>query len=72
MQMTVKEFLKRAKKYAKAHNKTFRYDVGHGKGSHGRVYVDGKFTAIKGINKDIGKGLCHDMLKDLGIDKDAF
>ncbi|MYN64733.1 MAG: type II toxin-antitoxin system HicA family toxin [Acidobacteria bacterium] len=41
-----------------------------GKGSHGRLHVDGRFTTVP--RKEIGKGLLAAMLRDLDMDKEAF
>ncbi|MBI3441184.1 MAG: hypothetical protein HY052_05200 [Proteobacteria bacterium] len=66
--MRTDEFVSKARKYAKKNNLFFSLDVGHGKGSHGRIYVGDQFTAIVGQNKTINKGLFHAMCKQLGID----
>ena len=36
--MTSREFLRRAKDYARRTGQPFRFEPAHGKGSHGRVY----------------------------------
>ena len=46
------------------------FDPGVGKGSHGRLHVGGRFTTVP--RKELGKGLLAAMLKDLGIDGEAF
>lgn len=45
---------------------TFRFDPSVGKGSHGRVHIGGRFTTVP------RKGLLAAMLKDLGMDREAF
>ena len=40
---------------------------GHGKGSHGRLYYGNRFTTLKDRRKEIGPGLLHAMLAQLGL-----
>ncbi len=68
--MNGNEFIKRAKRYAKKTGQDFRFDAGHGKGSHGRLFIGQNFTTVK--QSEISKGLLSDMLKHLGIDKREF
>lgn len=44
-----------------------RFETRHGKGSHGRLYYGEYFTTVKDRKKEIGKGLWHAMLKQLGL-----
>lgn len=44
-----------------------RFEARHGKGSHGRLYYSEHFTTVKDRKKEIGKGLLHAMLKQLGL-----
>lgn len=66
------EFLRRARQYAKRHKLEFEFDPRRGKGSHGRILLGDRITAIKGGNKVLGVGLVHKMLKDLGVDPEEF
>ncbi len=68
--MSGTEFVRRAKRYARKLGLPFRFDPGAGKGSHGRLHVGGRFTTVP--RKELGKGLLAAMLKDLGIDGEAF
>lgn len=68
--MSGTEFVRRAKRYARRLGLSFRFDPGVGKGSHGRLHVGGRFTTVP--RKELGKGLLAAMLKDLGIDGEAF
>ncbi len=43
------------------------FDRGHGKGSHGRLYYEGRFTTMKDRKKEIGPGLLNAMLAQLGL-----
>jgi predicted RNA binding protein YcfA (HicA-like mRNA interferase family) len=64
------EFVRLAKRYAKRTGKECRFVPGHGKGSHGRLYIGGRFTTVK--RGEIPPGLLRAMLKQLGIDKEEF
>jgi predicted RNA binding protein YcfA (HicA-like mRNA interferase family) len=66
------EFLRRARQYAKRHGLEFAFNPRRGKGSHGRILVGRRITAIKSGNKTLGAGLVHKMLKDLAIDAKEF
>ena len=68
--MTSREFIGRARRYARRTGKSFRFDPSHGKGSHGRVYVGGRFTTIR--RGELGKGLLAAMLRQLDIDQEDF
>ena len=68
--MSGTEFVRRAKRYARKFGLSFRFDPSVGKGSHGRLHVGGRFTTVP--RKELGKGLLAAMLKDLGIDGEAF
>ena len=46
------------------------YEPRHGKGSHGQLLLGDRLTTIKDPKKEIGPGLLHDMLKQLGLSKD--
>ena len=70
--MKAKDFVKKARAYAKKKGLDFVYDPGHGKGSHGHIYVGDKHTTIIGKDKEIKKGLLHRMLETLNIDKKDF
>lgn len=64
------EFIKRAKRYAKKNGIECRFEAGSGKGSHGRLYVGGRFTTVK--RSEISKGLLSAMLTQLKIDRRKF
>lgn len=67
--MNGNEFLKKVEKVAKAKGLSVRFESGHGKGSHGRLYVGNAFTTLKDRKKEIGPGLLGKMLKDLGLSR---
>lgn len=63
-------FLSELRRYCKASGRAYRWEARHGKGSHGRAYVDAAFTTVK--DGEIGKVMKEVMLKQLGLEKDAF
>jgi mRNA interferase HicA len=68
--MNCREFIKRAKKYAKANGLDFHFDPGRGKGSHGMLYIGGRRASVK--RSEIGRGLLNAMLKQLKIKMEDF
>ena len=68
--MNGREFIRRAKRYARKAGEECYFDPSHGKGSHGTLYVGRRRTIVP--RKEIGPGLFADMLKDLSIDKEDF
>ena len=61
------EFIKRVKKHGRRHRTPVRFETRPGKGSHGRLYYGSRFTTVKDRKKELGKGLCHAMLQQLGL-----
>ena len=72
MEIKVKDFIKKAKQYAKKNGRTFSYDAKRGKGSHGKISIGDKATTIKGLNKKIRGGLYNEMCKQLEIDPEEL
>jgi len=70
--LKVAEFIRRARRYSRRSGLEFQYDPRRGKGSHGRVFLGERLTAIKSANKTIGIGLLRKMLKDLDINPKDF
>jgi mRNA interferase HicA len=64
------EFIRRAKRYARKTGRSCRFEAGHGKGSHGRLYVGETFTTVK--RSEISRNLLAGMLKQLSIRKEDF
>ena len=64
------EFVRRAKRYARRTGQSFRFDPGHGKGSHGRLWIGGRYTTVK--RGELPKGTLTTMLGQLGIDRRNF
>lgn len=68
--MTGSEFERRVNKLARRNGMPVSFDVGHGKGSHGRLYYGDRFTTVKDRKKEIGPGLLKAMLDQLGLTKE--
>ncbi|HVA15835.1 MAG TPA: hypothetical protein VNF99_21495 [Stellaceae bacterium] len=68
--MNGKEFVGRVKKLGKAKGIVVEIDKAHGKGSHQTVFFGAARTIVK--HGEIGTGLLHAMLKQLGIDPKEF
>lgn len=64
------EFLRRLKRYGRAHGLQVRLDEKRGKGSHATLYLGERYTVLKDRKKELGKGLLRAMLNDLGVDPD--
>ena len=64
------ELARKLKRLAKQRGVWFEYEPRHGKGSHGRLVFGERLTTVKDPKKEIGPGLLHDMLKQLGLAKD--
>ena len=61
------ELVRRLRRLAKERGVYFDYEPRHGKGSHGRLLFGDRLTTVKDRKKEIGSGLLHDMLKQLGL-----
>lgn len=68
--MTSREFVRRAREYARSTGQSFRFDPTHGKGSHGRVYVGSRFTTVR--RGELTKGVLAAMLRQLNIGRREF
>ena len=68
--MNGREFIRKARRYARAHGVSFFYDPSEGKRSHGRVYIGDKATTVK--YGEISRHLLADMLKQLDINSREF
>ena len=56
------------RKLVRSRKLTCEFVAGKGKGSHGRLYLDGAFTTLKDRKKEIGRDLLVKMCADLSID----
>ena len=61
------EFLRRLNRFGRARGIPVRIDEERGKGSHVTVYLGERFTVVKDRRKEIGPGLLHSMLRQLGL-----
>lgn len=65
------EFERRVRRLARKNSVSVCFTT-HGKGSHGRLYYDERFTTLKDRKKEIGKGLLMAMCHQLGISLDEL
>jgi len=63
------EFLRAVKALGKRRGVEVYQDRTHGKGSHSRLFYGDKFTTLVKPTQEIGLGLLHDMLNQLGLNK---
>ena len=68
--MNGREFVRRARRYARANGLDFYFDPAWGKGSHGRVFIGERFTTVQ--HGEIRLGTLLNMLRDLDIDRRRF
>jgi mRNA interferase HicA len=64
------ELVKKLRQLARRRRCAFSYEPRHGKGSHGQLLFGDRLTTVKDLKKEIGPGILHDMLKQLGLKKD--
>jgi len=68
--MNGREFVRRARGYAKRTNQAFRFDARRGKGSHGVLHVGDRRTVVK--HGELKPGTLQSMFRQLGIPKEDF
>ncbi len=68
--MDGREFVRRARRYARRNKVDFRFDPIKGKGSHSEVRIGVRRTIVK--RGEIRQGLLAAMLKQLEIDPREF
>ena len=64
------ELIRKLKRLARQRGIDLTYEARHGKGSHGRLLFGDKLTTMKDPKKEIGPGLLHSMLEQLGLKRD--
>ncbi len=64
--MTGEDFIRVIRRLARTRGLAVRFEAGHGKGSHGRLYLGTAFTTVKDRRQEIGPGL----LRQLGLSPD--
>ena len=65
--MTGGDFIRSVEKLGRQRGVHVRFESRKGKGSHGRLYYQDRFTTVKDRRKEIGKGLLAAMLAQLGL-----
>ena len=68
--MNGREFIRRARRYARKTGQNCYFDRRQGQGSHGMFYLGNRQTVIK--HGEISKGMLIAMLKQLGINWEDF
>ncbi len=68
--MNNREFIRRARRYARRNGLEFYFDAAKGKGSHGTVYVGDRETQVP--HGEIATGTFMSMLRDLNINRREF
>ena len=68
--MDGREFVRRARRYARKNKVDFSFDPIKGKGSHSEVRIGGRRTIVK--RGELRRGLLSAMLKQLEIDPREF
>ena len=61
------EFLRRARAMARRRGLKYEWVPERGVGSHGTLYLGGRFTVVKDLKKELGPGLLSVMCKQLDI-----
>ena len=67
MNMRGSEFIRRVQKYAKSNKFDCQWSPDRGKGSHGSLTLDGRFTVVRNPKDELKTGTLHAMLKQLNI-----
>ena len=65
--MTGNELLRRLRKLGRERGVVVRFEEERGKGSHGTLYFGTRATVVKDRRAEIGHGLLHAMLRQLGL-----
>ena len=68
--MNGREFLRRARRFARKTGREFRFDPAHGKGSHGRVYIGSRFAIVQ--RGEMSPSVLAAVLRQLGINRREF
>jgi mRNA interferase HicA len=65
--MTGSEFLRRVRRLARHRKWQVIWRPDRGKGSHGRLILNGRATTVRYLKDELSKGTLHAMLEQLGI-----
>ncbi len=66
--MNSTEFIRRVRKAGRRNGVSVTFSSSRGKGSHGELFYGKRHTTVPKKN-DIGTGLLHAMLRDLGLER---
>jgi hypothetical protein len=66
------ELVRNFRKLERQRDVEFSYGARHGKGSCGQLLFGDRLTTVKDPTKEIGPGLLHAMLRQLGLTKDEL
>jgi hypothetical protein len=61
--------VRRLRHLARRQRLPLRYEGRPGKGSHGRIYLNDRFTTIPALTHEIPPGLLTRILRDLGLSR---
>jgi mRNA interferase HicA len=65
--MTGNELLDRLSRLARRRGLSFRFDAKRGKGSHGTIWLDGRFAVVPDLRHELKKGTLSAICRDLGL-----
>ena len=68
--MNGREFVRRARRYARKNGLEFSFDPARGKGSHGKLTIGSCSTIVQ--HGEISQGMMAAMLKQLEINRQEF
>ncbi len=68
--MNGREFVRRARRYARRNGLEWRFDPARGKGSHGRFYLGTRETTVQ--HGEISRPMLFEMLRQPGINHREF
>ena len=68
--MNGREFVRRARRYARRRELEFAFDPSKGKGSHGTIYMGDRRTQVQ--HGEIATGTLMSMFRELGIGRRDF
>ena len=68
--MNGREFVRRARRYARANGLEWRFEPSRGKGSHGRFWVEERYTTVQ--YGEISRPMLFAMLRQIGINNREF
>ena len=70
--MKAGEFLRLTRRLARRRGWTFAWHPNLGKGSHGKLFVNGRQTTLRDLKSELTKGSLHGLLRQLDITLDEL